>query len=236
MPDYEFALRINNERKSINPRNGFNINYLSSLLSGLNRATNPGDNSICSLYRVDNHGYTPHFITNSYDRYQSFINVHRKLTSLSMAELSSGEKYYANTLKRVLSNDKKLLAFDNENQVINTIDSATIGNGVEASYNIITSIEGVIRQIGSKNLTKGTHIMLNGVPYKIMTNMQQDTKLGAYYKGAKLSLEVRQKCSLEDGHVLYAVLLSYRMHSDKTLLEGIEGLQNVEFNLDSDLY
>ena len=236
MPDYEFALNINNERESISPRSGFNINYLSSLLSGLNRATNPGDNSICSLYRVDNHGYTPHFTTNSYDRYQSFINVHRKLTSLDMTELSAGEKYYAATLKRLLGREKRIAAIDNERQIINTINPEQIGNGSAASYSIITTVEGVIRQIGSKNLTKGTHIMLNGVPYKIMTTVLQDEQLGSYYKGRKLSFEVKQKCSLEDGHVLYAVLLSYKAHGNKTLLEGIDELQDVDFTVENELF
>lgn len=236
MPDYEFSLNINNESETITRRSGFNIYSLGSLLSGLSRATNPGDNSPCALDRVDNHGYTPHFVTNSFDRYRSFVNVHRKIVSVTMNELSADERYYAKILKRVLSGGKHLEAYNNENQIINRIDPAQIGNGKAESYHIIKTVEGVIRQIGGKNLTRGTHIMLNGVPYKIMTSAQQDTSLGPFYKDTKLSLRVKQKCSLEDGHVLYAVLLSFRVHSKLTLIEGVEQLEGVSFISESDSF
>lgn len=234
MPTYEFSLNINNAAESVTPRRGFDMSSLGQLLVGLNIATNPADRSFCSMYRVDNHGYTPHFATESYDRYRLFINVHRKIASLPLNELSHDEQRYANTLKRVLRGEKYIEPRDQDNRAIVRINPNDIGNSQSASYHIITTIEGVIRQIGGRNLTRGTHIMLNGLPYKIMTNSQQDTQLGSFYKGVKLTLQVKQKCSLEDGHVLYAVLLSFKEHSTHTLLEGVDRLEDVEFISDSD--
>lgn len=229
MPDYEFSLNINNEGQTINRRSGFGISSLGNLLSGLSLATNPGDNSLCILDRIDNHGYTPHFFTQSYDRYRLFINVHRKLIALPISELSREEQRYAGTLKKVLTGGKFLQARDGNNTEIVRINPDLIGKGRLESYHIVTTVHGVIRQIGGRNLTRGTHIMLNGLPYKVMTTAQQDALLGSFYKGAKLRLRIRQKCSLEDGHVLYGVLLDFQVHSNHTLLEGVSQLGNIDF-------
>jgi hypothetical protein len=76
---FHFALNINDDANRLSPQDGLSYGDLGVLIKSLDTAINPKDGEKCTLYKVENHGYTPHFITESKATYQNFVDVHKNL-------------------------------------------------------------------------------------------------------------------------------------------------------------
>ena len=157
---YEFALNINDETNGLTPTQGLAFGDLGLLAISLDKAISNKDGNKCTLYKIENHGYTPHFTTGSQGTYNNFIEVHKNIYEKGIKNLNKTEANYANTLKKVLPKGTFIEALDTNNKSISKIYPSDIENGVK-TFNSITSISGIISEIGSQKLDDTSHIYLH---------------------------------------------------------------------------
>jgi hypothetical protein len=227
---YKFALNINDEKQGLNPENGLAYGDLGLLINHLDKAINPKDGKKCTLYEISNHGYTPHFNTESKDLYTNFIEVHKNIYEKGINDLKKEEATYANTLKRVLSKDKYVEPLDNDSQPILRILGSEIERGVD-TYNVVTNQSGVISEIGSPKLDDTRHIYLHDVDYKIFISNAQEDLLKQYYRNGVLDLKIKQRRSIKTGRVINALLISIKIKQNLTLSESLSTLTNEDLSL-----
>jgi hypothetical protein len=227
---FEFALNIGDETGQLSPDNGIKLSELGQLSLDLDNAINAKDGHKCTLFKIENHGYTPHFKTESKLTYQNFIEVHKNVYEKGYANLSKTEKKYATTLKRILTTDRYIEALDQNLQPITRIFPKEIEKSVE-SFNSITTIVGIISEIGSPKLDDTSHVYLHGIGYKIYISTLQDVELKKYYKDAVLELKVNQKRSIQSGRIISARLIRAKVKANISLTESLKSLTEEDLSL-----
>jgi hypothetical protein len=220
---YPFSFTINDKEKKLSPKSGISLCALSKILCDMYEATDPGDGSTVTLSGINNHGYTPTFVTESEYRYDRFIDVHNRIHDRGIEDLTPKEAKYARTLKGVLKGGLYIEPHDKDEKIITTINASEIKQTVQGYFSS-TTVYGIITEMGSQNLAMGTHIYLDGFDYKIFTSPEQDAMLRSYYRNGRLSLKVRQKRSLQNNKIINASLISFRPIGNFTLMEGISKL------------
>ncbi|MBK6700694.1 MAG: hypothetical protein IPG55_12525 [Saprospiraceae bacterium] len=220
---YKFGLNIVDEIKGYSPENGLPYGDLGSLIRSLDSAINPKDNTKCTLFKIQNHGYTPYFITESVRTYNNFIDVHKNIYERPIYSLNKRENIYARVLSKILKRGQYIEALNNEDQPICKITSDQIKKGVD-SYNLITNISGVISEIGSRSLKDDSHIYLDGLDYKIYINEQQDYQLKEYYKFGRLDFRLKQKIAIDSNRIINAKLIDYKLKSELSFTENMSRL------------
>lgn len=226
---FKFALNINTEKEELSPENGLESSSLGVLINHLDKAINPKGGAKSVLYKVENHGYTPNFITGSQVLYDNFINVHKNLQEKKIRELNKEEATYATTLKRILSKDKYVEPLDNDAQPILRLTGKQISKGAE-TYNVITNQTGVISEIGSPNLEDAIHIYLHNIDYKIFINAQQEEILKQQYRNGEVTLKLLQRRSIKTDRIVSAQLINLQIKEIKTLAESLSSLSDEELS------
>lgn len=226
---FKFGLNINAEEYSLTPEDGLAFGELGVLINHLDKAINPQDGNKCTLYSVQNHGYTPHFITNSSLLYGNFIEVHRNIQEKEISELRKTEATYANTLKRILSNDKYVEPLDNTLTPFLRLTGNEIEKGVE-TYNIVTTQSGIVSEIGSPKLNETRHVYLHNSEYKIFITPQQEELLKGQYRSGVVELKLKQRRSIKTDRIVSAQLLDVRIKPELTLSESLKLLTEEEFS------
>ena len=231
---YKFALNINDNKQQLSPKDGLEFGDLGVLIKHLDNAINPQEPAKCTLYDIQNHGYTPHFITSSKNLYTNFIELHQNIYEKSVNDLRREEATYANSLKRILGKDKYVEPLDNDSKPLFRITSEEIEKGVD-TYNNITNIAGIVSEIGSQKLDDTSHVYLHGVEYKIYITVQQDAFLKKYYKGAMLDFKIKQRKSIKSGRVVNAHLISIKIKSELTIGESMATLNEDDLSFLKDI-
>ena len=103
------------------------------------------------------------------------------------------------------------------------------------AFNSITSISGIISEIGSQKLDDTSHIYLHGINYKIYISQLQDAELKKFYKGAVLELKINQKRSVKDGSIISAKLIKTKVKSELSLTQSLQLLSNDDLSFLSDI-
>jgi hypothetical protein len=227
--DYRFALNIVDEITGYSPENGLPYGDLGSLVKSLDFAINPKDNTKCTLFKIENHGYTPHFITQSGITYNNFIDVHKNIFERPINNLNKRENLYAKVLSKILKRGQYIEALDANQFPVCRITSDQIIKGVDY-YNSITSITGIISEIGSRTLKDDSHIYLDGFDYKVYINEQQDYFLKNHYKSSTLNLRLKQKIAVDSGRVISAKLLAYDIKSGLSFTESMSKLSDEDLS------
>ena len=224
---YEFALNINNEALGLTPKNGLPFGDLGELIKQLDLAMDTKKNGKCILFDVQNHGYTPCFITESKITYEKFIDIHNNIYERAIVDLNKSEAAYASRIKKLLKNGTYLEALDTDHNTIRRIYPSEIEKSVDF-YRVTKSISGVISQIGAQKLDKTSHIYVDGHDYKIFITAEQDEKLRQCYRNedAFLDLKIIQKRSIQSGRVLNAELISHKIKLNKTIQESLSELSS----------
>jgi hypothetical protein len=223
----KFALNINREGKSLTPQDGLPFGELGVLINHLDKAINPKDGLKCTLSSVQNHGYTPHFHTESKILYNNFLEIHRNIQEKEVSELKRDEATYANTLRRILSTDLYVEPLDNDDKPLLRLTGKEIEQGVE-TYGVITTQSGVISEIGSPKLDDTRHIYLHNSDYKIFINPQQEEILKQHYRNGVVELKLKQRRSVKTGRITGAQLVSIKIKSELTLSESVSMLSPEE--------
>jgi len=230
--EYQFALNINDDNNNLNPRQGLDYGELSDLVRNLKGAINVS--GWCSLFAIENHGYTPKFITNTLPIYEGFIEVHRNIGERGLLDLNRQEQVYAATLKKILNKGQFIEALDKDDIPISKIYSNEIEKGVE-TYQTITNQSGIITEIGAPKLDKTSHIYLDGITYKIYIEPQQDQDLREHYKRSTIDFKLKQRRSVKTNRVVSAQLITYKVKSIKTLSESLKELSQDDLSFLKDV-
>lgn len=213
---YKFALNINDDKQQLSPENGLDVGDLSDLTGDLKKVINSKKEGKCTLFSIENHGYTPNFITKSEIVYSNFIKVHTDIQEKGISDLTKDEAKYANTLKRILSDDKYVEPIDNNQKPLFKLTSKDIDTVAE-NYSVITNKTGIVSEIGSPKLEDKRHIYLHNVDYKIYITDSQESILKEHYRSGVLDLKIKQRRSSRTGRILNAILISIAIKSDMAL-------------------
>lgn len=228
--EYRFALNINDDKDQLKPEDGIDVGDLSDLTGHLKKVINSRKEGKCTLFSIENHGYTPNFITKSEVVYSNFIKVHKDIQEKGIADLNKDEAKYASTLKRILSDDKYIEPIDNNRQPLFRLSSKDIDTIAE-NYSVITSKTGTISEIGSPKLEDKRHIYLHNLDYKIYITDTQEQILKDYYRKGILDLKLKQRRSSKTGRILNANLISIKIKSDISLSAAFGDLSEDELNI-----
>jgi hypothetical protein len=215
---YKFALNINDDNQQLHPQDGLDVGDLSDLTGDLKKILNSKKEGKCTLFSIENHGYTPNFITKSEVVYSNFIKVHKDIQEKGISDLSKDEAKYANTLKRILGDDKYIEPIDNNRKSLFRLTSKDIDT-VADNYSVITNRSGIISEIGSPKLEDKRHIYLHNVDYKIYISDVQEQILKDNYRNGVVELKLKQRRSSKSGRILNAILISVTRKLDITLSE-----------------
>lgn len=226
---FKFAININREVKQLSPKDGLEFGELGALINHLDKAINPKDGYKCTLYSIENHGYTPNFITESKVLYGNFLQVHRNIQEKELTELRPEEAIYAGTLKRILGNDKYVEPLDNDAKPLYRLTAKEIVKGVE-SYSVITNKSGTISEIGSPKLEDTRHIYLHDTDYKIFITPQQEELLKQQYRSGIIDLKLKQRRSVRTGRIIGAQLITFKIKPELTISESLSTLTDEELS------
>jgi hypothetical protein len=199
------------------------ITELGALIQKLKEAIDPSDGSLCSLYKVENTGYTPFFLTDSKRQYENFISVHQNISEKQFEDLRQREIKYAKTLKDILHGGRYLEACRMRSKPIATIYAGDINKPAD-SYNMITNVVGIVSEMGSPDFKRRTHVFLDGYDYKIYTTNEQDEILKQYYRKQLVTIKIKQKKSIKSDRVISANLISISPKTPGNFVENIKTL------------
>lgn len=228
--NYRFALNINDDKDQFKPDDGLDMGDLSDLTGYLKKVINSRKEGKCTLFSIENHGYTPNFITKSEVVYENFIRVHMDIQEKGIADLNKDEAKYATTLKRILADDKYIEPIDNNRQPLFRLTSKDIDTVAE-NYGVITTKIGILSEIGSPKLEDKRHIYLHNLNYKIYINDTQEQILKGHYRKGVLDLKLKQRRSSKSGRILNAILIGIKIKSDTTLTSAFESLSDDDLNI-----
>ncbi|MBS1630005.1 MAG: hypothetical protein JST27_08085 [Bacteroidetes bacterium] len=230
---FDFALNINSDAGALSPDKGLDIKQLGPLAQSLGVAIDDGQNSLCTLHDIQNHGYTPHFLTESETIYNNFISVHRNIYERGTSDLSRAERSYANILKRVLKRDQYVQPLDVESKPICKIYRTEIKTDIP-HFHSITNVTGIVSEIGGERIDQTTHILLHGLDYRIYITVEQDEQLSPYYKKGVIEFKLKQKRNTKNGQVTSARLITFKVKPANSLYDVLNGLQPDEIPLFND--
>jgi hypothetical protein len=221
---YQFYLKFDDDKKSLSRLKGLSLKELYVLLKAIDDMTNLGDNSFISISNIEEGSYMPVVVTDSENRYNKLVKAHQDLEYMSFEELPKDELKYAETLiKNLLVDDRFLESYDNDNNLISKVSGKEIGKEIE-SYNVITTIAGVITEIGAKTLHGKTHIEIHDLGYRIFTTPEQDVALKTFYRARPVTFKIKQKIASKKNKVASASLLDFKPSSKGTLMENLNAL------------
>ncbi|RYE12533.1 MAG: hypothetical protein EOP34_10650 [Rickettsiales bacterium] len=226
----KFSIKIDDSEHSLTKEDGIPIDKIGGLLESLFNAIDTGTGEKCTLGQIRGNCYALDFYTQDEGYLSNFVTLHKSIEEVSIDDLLPEEKKYANKLKAILGNQYYLKAYDGNNEEIASISE--IGTKELPSYYYTTdTVYGIIIQLGRQTTEAKKHISIEGVPYKIFITKEQDLSLKEYYDTHNLRIEISQKRSTFDGHIVSAELDSFDVISQKNLQDNLSETGYIDFNL-----
>jgi hypothetical protein len=228
---FKFSIKIDDDSHSLTKEDGIPINKIGELLQTLFNAVDDGTGSKCTLGQVRGNCYALDFFTPNIGVYHNLIVVHKNVEQVEVDDLSIEQKKYAATLKTILGGKYYLKAYDNDGKEIAAIND--IGKKQLTSYYYSTdTVYGVLSELGSASLSNTRkHIFLDGVSYRIYISKDQDLQLKPYYGTHKLRVELRQKRSVIDGHIVNSELQSFTSVSTGNLADNLKEVGYIDLEM-----
>lgn len=226
-----FSLKFDDENHSLTKEDGISFDKIGELLENLYSVIDNGTGSKCTLGQIRGNCYALDFYTNDIGLHNNFIIVHKNLEQVDVDDLTQDQKKYANTLRTILGGKYYLKAYDNNGVEIAAISE--IGLKKLTSYYYSTdTVYGVLSELGSTSLNSNRkHIYLDGVGYRIFISKDQDIELKPHYGTDKLRVELRQKRSSVDGHIVNSELISFTNVSVGNLADNLSQLSEVDLEI-----
>jgi hypothetical protein len=227
----KFSIKIDDDVHSLNKENGITIEKIGELLKTLYSAIDNGTGHKVTLGQVRGNCYALDFYTKDSGIYENFITVHKNIEQVEIDELTYEQKKYAVTLKSILGSSFYLTAYDKEDKEIAAINE--IGKKQITSYYYSTdTVYGIVSELGSSTLTNvKKHIYIDGVSYKIFISKDQDLELKPFYGTQKLRVEIRQKRSTTDGHIINSELNSFTVLGKGSLIDNLNESDNLDLEI-----
>lgn len=232
----KFSIKIDDENHSLTKEDGIPINKIGELLQTLYGAIDTGTGQKCTLGQIRGNCYALDFYTEDIGLHNNFIAVHKNIEQVEVDDLPPEQKKYAGTLKSILGGRFYLKAYDAEGKEIAAINE--IGKKQLTSYYYSTdTVYGVLSELGSASLNNTRkHIFVDGISYRIYISKDQDLELKPFYGTHKLRIELRQKRSAIDGHIVNSELLSFTNVRPGSLAENLKEAGYIELDILKDTH
>lgn len=233
---YTFTLKIDDDEKSLSPKDGLPFQKLGELLVSLFKAITPHTSSKCTVQEIVDGSYGVAFATEDEIYHSNFKIVHKNINDYPIDELNDAQREYANSLKKILGGKLSVRAEDNEGNEIAAIKDLERNTNVE-SYFSTETLYGILSQIGSTTVNaEKKYIYLDGVPYRIAVTREQDAELKSYYSSHKLRVKVRHKRSALDGHIVSAEMISFVVVEQADIIDTLKEVGYIDFELIKDAH
>jgi hypothetical protein len=232
----KFSIKIDDELHSLNEEDGIGLDKIGDLLKNLYNAIDNGTEHKVTLGNVRGNCYALDFYTKDNGLYENFLTVHKNIAQLDIDALPYEQKRYAASLKIILGGKYFLTAYDNEDKEIAEINE--IGKKQITSFYYSTdTVYGILSELGSSTLTSAKkHIYIDGIAYKIFISKDQDLELKPFYGTHKLRIELRQKRSTADGHIINSELLSFTAVSKGNLIDNLNESELIDLEILKDTH
>jgi len=232
----KFSIKIDDEAHSLNKEDGISFDKIGDLLKTLYIAIDNGTDHKVTLGNIRGNCYALDFYTKDNGLYENFLTVHKNLEQLDVDALPYEQKRYAASLKAVLGGKYYLSAYDKDDNKIAAISE--FGKKQFASFYYSTdTIYGILSELGSSTLTSAKkHIYIDGIDYKIFISKDQDLELKPFYGTHKLRVELRQKRSSADGHIVNSELLSFTSVSKGNLIDNLNDSEPIDLQILKDTH
>ncbi|GGB30262.1 MULTISPECIES: hypothetical protein [Mucilaginibacter] len=227
----KFSIKIDDEAHSLNEEDGIGLDKIGDFLKNLYCAIDNGTEHKVTLGNVRGNCYALDFYTRDNALYENFLTVHKNIEQLDVDSLPIEQKRYAASLKAILGGKYFLTAYDKNDQEVAAINE--IGKKQIASFYYSTdTVYGILSELGSSTLTSAKkHIYIDGIGYKIFISRDQDLELKPFYGTHKLRIELRQKRSSTDGHIVNSELLSFTAVSKGNLIDNLNDSDAIELKI-----
>jgi len=234
---FKFTIKIDDDSNSLSPENGLPFNKLGELLVNLYKAIDTDMSNVkCTLTNIVDGSYGATLLTDSELLHNNLEVVHKNLETIPVDELPENQREYGYSLKRILGGQYHLKAENNEGKEVAVIKTLEKQTPIDAYYSTET-VYGILSQIGSQHVNASKKwIYLDGIHYRISVTREQDAELKEYYTTHKLSVRVRLKHSVSDGHVMSAELISFTVLEQTDIIDTLKEIGYVDFELIKDAH
>lgn len=229
MKTFDFILRFDDNRHSLNAKNGLSIKDLSELLSSLYDALNVSDADKLVLSEVRGNCYAINLTTNNELIHENLKVVHRKISTNDYQGLNKKQIKYANKVKSILGDNLHLQAYDETKDFKVEVNEINIPKLPEF-YHEISSVYGVITSIGGRSIDGVSYVRINGHNYDIKVTSSQEKKLIPFFKKNKMRLVLNKKISTDDKQVKSADLENFEPTENFGFNENIEKNRTPDFD------
>lgn len=233
---YKFALKIDDDDHSLTKENGIPFGKVGELLQNLYAAIDPDSKIECTLGQIRGNCYALDFYTDEIKYHENFIVVHKNIEDIPLDELSPIQRKYATTLKKILGAKYFIKAYDNDNVQIakikqdpNKVEKDALKSDVYFSQK---TVYGIVSELGGASLNSSKkHIKVDGIPYNIKIDKDQDIQLKPFYGTDKLRIKIRQKRSQGKGRIIDAELISFVSVRGNTIIDNLKNEGYIDFDL-----
>lgn len=232
----KFSIKIDDDVHSLNKENGISVDKIGDLLKTLYNAIDNGTGHKVTLGQIRGNCYALDFYTKDNGLYENFLTVHKNIEQLDIDALTYEQKKYAVSLKSILGGKFYLTVYDKDDKEVAAINE--IGKKQITSFYYSTdTVYGVLSELGSSTLTSAKkHIYIDGINYKIFISKDQDLELKPFYGTHKLRVELRQKRSSADGHIINSELLSFTSVSKGNLIDNLKNSEFIDLEILKDTH
>lgn len=223
---YTFSLRIDDEKHSLSETNGLSVKQLGQLLLDLDKALELNGKD-CTLSNISGNCYQATYSTPNELIYSNYIDYMGLISKNNYDELPINLRPLKKTLNNLLGDNRYALALDMNFKEVAKITSTEIINS-KLEYITNKIVNGLIIQIGNKNIEKKANIVVREIDTELLHTIpvtsEQENALKGYYKYTDgiLSFNIKIKKDLSNSKSTPLSLTSYKLKSTQKINQSIK--------------
>lgn len=229
----KFSIKIDDDEHSLSSEDGIPVNEIGGLLETLFAAIDTSSGEKLTLGQIRTGSYVLDFYSNDAGYEKNFVRLHKDIDEIPFDDLLPEQRKYVSKLSIVLGDKYKLTAYDKEQKevaIVNTFSKSSLPN----FYYTTDTVYGIIIELGRPSLGAKKHISIPGISYKIFISEEQDLTLKKLYGTHHLQIELKQKRSVIDGHIVNSELDSFTIISGNSLTDNLKTEGYIDFHLIED--
>ncbi len=228
---FNFSLKFDDKGHSLNAEDGISINLISDLLKSLYEAIDLDEQAKCTLSNIRGNCYALDFSSESENQLTRFKIVHKNIQDLPISGLTSEQRKYAKTLKKIMDGKYYIEAFDENKNRIASIKK--INNDGEVKYYYThQTVHGLLSLLGGNSINSETkYIRIDGYPHRINISKDLDMLLKPFYGSEKLAVKVRVKHSVDSGSILKTEMVHFTRVERNSLSENLRKEGFIDLNI-----
>lgn len=230
-----FSLKFDSNHGDVDFSNAISIDELGELLKSLYSAIGATKSDRIILSTVVDNCYELGISTLNTTIPSRAITLAQNIREKSDLELKPKESAFKTAIAKSLKPDWFLEVLNEKGIPVVSIPYGFSEKTIE-TYNSIKSIEGVVTEIGNKELgASSLHIyMSDNIDYKIFINLEQNNALAGFYRNGIIRAKLNLKKSLITDKVLSARLIGFSPKSESNFIDSLNELDFSDINFIND--